>query len=111
VILSTVAVVIVMMFVSVTIVVIFMVPVPFMKLPSLLIVVVVRMVPICALVRGLLPAARNPFVVMAVRGPIALNLGVAGTWRIASPFVTNGWWSAADVYRNLRERWDGDCCQ
>jgi hypothetical protein len=111
VILSTVAVVIVMMVIPVTIVVIFMVPVAFMKLPSLLIVIVVRMTPICALVRRLLPAASNPSVMVALWGPIALDPDVAGTGCIASLFVTNRRRSAADVYRNLRERWDGDCCQ
>jgi len=99
---STVAVVIVMMFVPVAVAVIFMVPVAFMKLPPLLIVIVMRMVPICALVRRLCPASSNPSVMVAVWGPIALNPGVAGTGRIASLFVTNRRRSAADVYRNLR---------
>jgi len=97
VILTAVAVVIVMMIIPVTFVVIFMVPVAFMKLPSLLIVVVVRMVPICALVRRLFPAARDPLVVVAVGSPIALNPGVAGTGCIASPLVTNGRRSASYV--------------
>jgi hypothetical protein len=108
VILAAVTLVIVVMIVPVTIVMIFVVPVAFMKLPSLLIVVVMRMTPIRTLVRGLFPAARDPLVMVALRDPIAFDPHVPGTGRIASLFITNRRRSAADVYRNLRERWDGD---
>jgi len=97
-----VAVGLIMMIIPMTIAVIFVVPVAFMKLPSLLIVVVVRMTPICALVRRLFPSASNPSVMVALWGPIALNPDVAGTGCIASLFVTNWRRSASYVYRNLR---------
>jgi hypothetical protein len=87
--------------VPVAVVVIFMIPVALVQLPSLLIVVVVRMVPIRALVRRLLPASRNPSLLAAVWGPITFNPGIAWAGRIAAPLVTYRRGCAADIQGNL----------
>jgi hypothetical protein len=61
----------------IVVVVVFVGPVAFMQLPTLFVVIIVRMIPIGAFVRGLLPAPRHPLVMTALRGPVSIDPGVA----------------------------------
>jgi hypothetical protein len=102
VIIVVVPVIVAVLVIPMAVVVIFMIPVAFVQLPSLLIVVVVGMIPIGTRIGRLLPASRNPPVMVTIGGPVAFNPGVAWAGRIASAFVAYRRGCAADIQRNLR---------
>jgi hypothetical protein len=82
------AMVIVVLVVVVAIIMIFMIPVAFVDLPALLIVIVVRMIPIGAFIRRLLPTSRNPFIVAAIRSPVAFDPAVTRARSFRPSLVT-----------------------
>jgi hypothetical protein len=89
-------------------VVIFMIPVPFMHLPALTVVIIVRMVPICPFIGRTGPAPCYPPIVMPMRGPVPLDPGVARTWTRPTLLVAVRRWCASDVYANLSRSRDGE---
>jgi hypothetical protein len=95
-------VVVIVMPMVVVIAVVFVVPVPFVNLPTLLIVVVVGMAPVGAGVRWPLPDAGNPDVAVATRAPIAINPGVAFSWH-GRPYLVSHRWRRAEIDLDLTE--------
>jgi hypothetical protein len=86
--------------------VIFMIPVPVMHFPALLVVVVMRMAPICTLERWALPVSGYPAIVMTVGSPISTNPHKARTRRRATTLIAERRRRCSDVNRNLTERWN-----
>jgi hypothetical protein len=82
---------------------VFAVPVAFMYLPALLVVVVVRMAPVCASVGRPLPCAWDPDVAVATRPPIAINPGVAFSRHGRYYLVADWRWWRADIDLDLAE--------
>jgi hypothetical protein len=93
----------VVVMVVMVIAVVFAVPVPFMYLPALLVVVVVRMAPVGAGVGWPLPSAWDPDVAVATRPPIAINPGVAFPRHGRSDLITHWWRWGADIDLDLAE--------
>jgi hypothetical protein len=98
----------VMTVVLVVIVMILMIPVAFMHLPAFTIVIIVRVVPICPFIGRTGPAPCYPPIVMAMRGPIPLDPGVARTWTRPTLLVAVRRWCASDVHANLSRSRDGE---
>src|ERR1700730_2648293 len=96
---------------TVVLVVILMIPVPFMHLPALTVVIIMRMVPICPFVGRTIPAPCHPLIAMPMRRPVPVDPGIARTWLRPTPLVAVGRWCASDVHANLsrsRNR-EGSC--
>src|ERR1700694_819546 len=100
--------VLVIVVMTVVLVVILMIPVPFMHLPAFAIVIIVRMVPICPFIGSTLPAPCYPAIMMPMRGPVALDPGVARTWTRPTLLVAVRRWCASDVHANLTRSRDGE---
>ncbi len=103
VVMAIVVVTIVVMHIVVVIAVIFAVPMTFMDLPALLVVVVVRMGPVGTGIGRTLPDAGNPHIMAATLSPVAIDPGVAFSWRDGSDLITHWWRSGADINLNLAE--------
>ena len=95
------------MMVAVTIMV-FVIPVAFVHSPAFAIVVVMRVVPVSAFIRWVVPTAWNPLIAMSVRSPVAIDPYVAGAGGLAAALDTKRRRCAADVDGNLCYGWDGD---
>lgn len=97
------AIVVVIVMLIVVIAVILAVPVPFVDLPALLVVVVVRMGPVSARIGRPLPPPGDPDIVVAMHSPIAIRPGItiSRDWR--PYFIANRWRCGADVNLNLAE--------
>src|ERR1700687_3131307 len=89
-------------------VMILMIPVPFMHLPALTIVIIVRMVPIGPFIGRTIPAPCYPPIVMSMRGPVPFNPGVAWTRFWPTLLVPVGRWCASNVHANLSRSRDGE---
>src|ERR1700687_3680003 len=89
-------------------VVILMIPVPFMHLPALTVVIIMRMAPICPFVGRTVPASRYAPIAMPMRGPVPLHAGVAWTWFWRTLLVPERRWCASDVHPNLARSRDGE---
>ena len=86
--------------------VIFMIPVAFLHVPAVSFVLVVRVVPVSAFVRGPLPHTGNPDVTASVDPPIPIDPRVALGGRRRAALITNRRWCATtdnDAQTNLRE--------
>lgn len=70
----------IMMIPIVVVAVIFMVPVTLMEGPALLVVIIVRVVPICSRVRRSPPNSRDPHIPSPYGVPISIDPSVARTW-------------------------------
>src|SRR5450631_485622 len=81
--------------------VILMIPVAFVQLPTLAVVIVMGMTPICPFIGRTVPAPCHPPIVAPMRSPVPIDPGVAGTWKCPTPLVTNRRWCAPDVHPNL----------
>src|SRR6266403_4127944 len=106
-------VIMVIVVVSAIPVVVLTIPVAFMPSPAFTIVIVVGMIPICALVGRTLPTPRHPPVVMPIRGPVSLDPDVARARNRPTLLVTQRRWRASDIHGNLCRSRDGksDCEQ
>jgi hypothetical protein len=93
---------------SVIPVMILMIPVPFMHLPTLTIVIIVRMVPIGPFIGRTIPAPCYPPIVMSMRGPVPVDPGVAWArfWPTLLEPVGRG--RASNVHANLCRSRDGE---
>src|ERR1700692_3370391 len=89
-------------------VVILMIPVPFMQLPALPVVIIVRMIPICPFIGRTIPAPCHPPIAMAMRDPVPVDPGIARTWLGPALLVPVGRWCASDVHANLSRSGDGE---
>jgi hypothetical protein len=109
--LVVVIVVVSVMIVVVMIAMIFVVPVSFVHLPSLLVVVVVRMGPVSASVGWTIPAAGNPDVPTVVNSPVAVDPGIPVSGHRWAYFVAHRRRCSADVDADLPKQWhcQGDC--
>ena len=87
--------------VSVVLVVILVIPMALMQLPTLPLVIVVRMVPIAAFIRGAVPTSCHPAVMPPVGHPISFDPGIARTGLRSMLFVAQCRRCAADVYSDL----------
>src|ERR1700736_2920441 len=94
--------------VPVVLVVILVIPMAFMQLPTLPLVIVVRMVPIAAFIRGAVPTSCHPSVMPPIRGPITIDPGIARTRLRSAFFVTQWRRCASDVYFDLRHGRNGE---
>jgi hypothetical protein len=94
----------------VSIVMVLMVPMPFVKLPAFAIVIVMRMVPIGAFIWRTLPPSCNPAIAMSARCPIPVDPSETRRRDRPSHFVTKRWRRCSDVDRNLSKSWDGQSC-
>jgi hypothetical protein len=81
--------------------VVLMVPVSFMDLPSLLVVVVVRMGPVGAGVGRPLPDAGDPDVSSAVISPVTVDPGVALSGYRRPCLIAQRWRRSADINVDL----------
>jgi len=81
--------------------VILMIPVAFVQLPTLAIVIVMGMTPICPFIGRTVPAPCHPPIVAPTRSPVPIDPGVAGTWKCPTPLVTNRRRCAPHVHPNL----------
>ena len=88
--------------VVVVMIVIFVVPVALVQLPALLIMVVVRVIPVRAFIRRMVPTSGNPPVVVSVRRPVTIDPGIARTWRDTALFVADRRRAGAYLQRYLR---------
>src|SRR5260370_41500029 len=93
---------------SVVPVMILMIPVPFMHLPALAIVIIVRMVPIGPFIGRTIPAPCYPPIVMSMRGPVPFYPGVAWTRFWPTLLVPVGRWCASSVHANLSRSRDSE---
>jgi hypothetical protein len=93
----------VVVMVVMVIAVVFAVPVPFMYLPALLVVVVVRMAPVCAGVGRLLPTAGDPDIAAAACAPVSIDPGVAFSRHLRSYLVADWRRWRADIDLDLAE--------
>lgn len=93
----------VIVFVSMAVVMVFVVPMTLMHLPALLIVIVVRMVPVGPLVGWLIPATGDPSVVMPVGFPVAVNPCISATRSVSTPFKAQRGRRNPDVNANSCE--------
>jgi hypothetical protein len=82
---------------------VFAVPVAFMYLPALLVMVVVRMAPVCAGVRRLLPTAGDPGIVAAACAPVPIDPSVAFSRHGRSYLIADWRWWRADIDLDLAE--------
>jgi hypothetical protein len=86
-----------------------MVPVAFMHLPALLVVVIMRMIPVAALIGWALPGTCPPYIASAIISPIALLPNIALARHGGPNFAAKRRWSAADVDPDLPDCWCGKC--
>ena len=93
---------------SVVPVMILMIPVPFMHLPTLTIVIIVRMIPIGPFIGRTIPAPCYPPIVMSMRGPVPFYPGVAWTRFWPALLVPVGRWCASNVHANLSRSRDSE---
>lgn len=98
---------VIVMVIIMVIAVILAVPVPFVHLPALLVVVVVRMGPVSARIGRPLPRPGDPHIVVATHSPIAIRPGISFSRHRRSYFIADRWRCGADVNLNLAEC--GDC--
>jgi hypothetical protein len=89
-------------------VVILMIPVPFMQLPPLPVVIIVRMIPICPFIGRTVPPPSYPPIMMPMRGPVTVDPGIARTWLRPALLVPVRRWCASDVHANLSRSRDGE---
>src|ERR1700680_3977849 len=87
----------------VIIIVILVIPVAFVHFPAYLIVVVMRMVPICAGVWGTLPVPWNPAIVMPLWYPISLDPNKTCLRRRTLALIAKRRRRCSNVNRNLTE--------
>jgi len=87
--------------------VVLVVPVPFMDLPSLLVVVVVRMGPVGPGVGRPLPDAGDPDVASAAISPVTVDPGVAFSGHRRPCLIAQRWRRGADINVNLAKCRDG----
>ena len=87
----------------VPVVVVFAVPVSFVILPAFLVMVVVRMVPVCAFIGSTSPMPGNPAIMMAVGRPVALNPDEARSGYRPAPLIAKWRRRSSDINRNLPE--------
>ena len=83
------------------VVVVLVVPVSFVPFPAFLIVVVVRMRPVCSFKRGTFPVPPHPFVMVTHRSPISFDPNESRIGRGPRLLINDRWWRSPDVYRNL----------
>jgi hypothetical protein len=93
----------VIVFMSMAVVMVCVIPMTFVHLPALVIVIIVRMVPVSSFVGWLIPAPGDPPIVMPIGLPVAVNPCVSGTRRVSTPFKTQRRRRAPDVNANSRE--------
>jgi hypothetical protein len=89
--------------------VVFMLPVAFMDRPALLVVVVVRMAPVCALIGRPLPHSSSPLIPPAAPGPITLCPNIAGSWHRSLDLVSQRWWSTTNINAHLSKCRSRNC--
>src|SRR5450755_4610693 len=82
-------------------IVIFVIPMALVQLPALLIVVVMRVIPVCAFIRSMVPTSGNPAVVASIGRPVTIDPGIAGTGGDTALFVAHRRRAGADVQRHL----------
>jgi hypothetical protein len=87
--------------------VVLVVPVPFMDLPSLLVMVVVRMGPVGTSVGRPLPDAGNPDVASAAISPVTADPGVAFSGHRRPCLIAQRRGCGADINMNLAKCRDG----
>jgi len=85
-------------------VVVFVVPVAFVHLPSLLVVVVVGMAPGGTGEGWTLPDADVPYISASIVTPVAFGPDKAHSRRRSTDFVAEGWRRASDVDVDLSDR-------
>jgi hypothetical protein len=83
------------------VVVVLVVPVSFVPFPAFLIVVVVRMRPVCPFKRRKLPMSLDPLVMVTHRSPISFDPNESRIGRGPGLLINDRWWRSPDVYRNL----------
>jgi len=83
------------------IVVVLAIPMSFVPFPAFLIVVVVRMRPVCSFNRRTFPTSPHPLVVVAHRSPISFDPHESRVRRRPGFFINDCWWRGPNVYRNL----------
>jgi hypothetical protein len=94
-------VMVIVVMVVMVIAMIVMVPVSFVELPSLLVMVIVRMAPIGAGVRRPVPTSGNPYVLSVSCAPIAIDPSVSFAGRRGTSFITHWWRISADIHADL----------
>jgi hypothetical protein len=92
----------------VVVVMVVVVPVAFMHLPSLLIVVIMRMVPDAAFVRWALPVAASPYITATLVSPITLNPHIARPRHGGTNFAAKRRRSASNINADLADCWYGE---
>jgi hypothetical protein len=90
------------------IVVVVAVPAAGVVSPATIVVVPVVMGVVGVWIRGTIPTAADPAVVIALRSPIATDPVGALVWRWAGVFVTEGWGRGSNVDANLSAGGDGE---
>src|ERR1035437_10206819 len=81
------------------------IPVAFVHMPAILVMIIVRVAPICASVWWTVPAPGNPYVPAAVVTPVSVDPGIAFTRHRRTAFITHRWRRlAADDDADLRRR-------
>src|SRR5262249_13990657 len=83
-------------------------PVALMYVPSIGVVVVVRVCPVSALVRGVTPLAGHPYPAPAIGYPIAVDPDIARSWNHWTDFITQRRRRGpnCDAKGHLPRRWD-----
>jgi hypothetical protein len=93
----------VIVMIIVVIAMVFAVPMTFMNLPALLVVVVVRMAPVCAGVGRTLPDAGDPDITAAPRAPVPIDPGIAFSGHGRSHLIADWWRWGSDIDLDLTE--------
>jgi len=84
------------------VVVVLVIPMSFVPFPTLAVVVVVRMRPVCSFKRRVLPMSPDPFVTVTHGRPIAFDPDEACARRRPRILINDRWWRRSDIHRYLR---------
>jgi hypothetical protein len=104
-------VMVIVVMVVMVIAMIFAIPVSFVELPSLLVVVIVRMAPIGTGVRRPVPTSGDPYVLSIPGAPIAIDPGVSFAGGRRTSLIAHWWRGSADIEADLRKsRHCEHCC-
>ena len=75
---------------------VFMVPMALMHMPSIVVMVVMRMAPVSPRIRRPLPHSRNPDIVPMVGSPVAINPDIAFARYRRASLIADRWRRCAD---------------